>query len=1023
MKKFLLLSFMLMFAFTFSDSWAQERTVSGKVTSVEDGSTLPGVNVVLKGTTTGTVTDIDGNYKLTVPSDAGTLVFSFIGLATEEVQIGTRSVIDLQMAPDVQQLSEVVVTGYKSYTKEKSNISAVTVNADKIQSRPNPSVIQTLSGQVPGLSITTATGQPGGNSTVNLRGVTSINGDTEPLFIIDGAPVDQDNFRSLNPNEIASVNVLKDAGATAIYGNRGANGVIVIETKRGNYDSPLEITYSFQRSSSTLQENDYDLMDSNEQLLLERQYGSGLGATSFPTQSSIDNAPVWVDKSRAIGTALSDAEIAAAPTTDWADYFFSDGIANQHNLQFRKGGASTTAFLSLGYLDQEGILQSSSLKRYNLRSNLTGKSDNDKFNFGVNLSINYSESEEPNAIGGSGINRNYVLGAYQSVPYLSEKDYVDGEDLLSPLVFSNTPLFLIDRLRTYTRTEDEVKIIGSVNVGYEIIDGLTANFRASGDFQTENLIRAEGPTSFNALLFAETGNTTPGFQQQQYNQEFLYNQVANLNYERTFGGHNFNLGLYTEYFKAHQYSFGFFNEGLNQKTFFPGDGAGFVDDNAANDFFVDDINANIAESGLFSYFGQLDYDFESRFGATLTLRRDASSRFAESNRWATFYSIAGRWNIHNEAFASGLPFDALKLRASYGTNGNQDITGLGYFSALDLTRPLFATGAGYGGANAVFLNQIPNADLKWETVTQGNVGIDAEMFNGRFRATIEGYVKTTSDLYQSAPVSAVNSVTTLDQNIGELQNRGMDLMLAYDILRKNDLKLTVNFVGNYNKQEILDLPGDEDELIGTGRVGGKLFEYYDYRYAGVNPANGNLLFLTADGEVTENPNVDTDRVWLDKNIYPDYQGSFGVNFDFKGFFLTTQFNYTIGVDRYDFDLSGFQDPTNIGQFRHTRDMDRAWTPDNRVTDIPSLTASNIDLDGDRYLTDASYLRLRFASVGYNVPKSLLEKVGLRMARVYVNGENLVTFTEWRGFDAEALDNTSRIYPTPRTWSVGVELGL
>ncbi len=1004
MKQKLLLVLFFCFAMV-ATTFAQSKTVKGKVTDSETGEGVPGVNVIIKGTTKGTVTNVDGDYELTGVPNGAVLEFRAVGMKTVEQAVGTQSMINLAMDKDTKELGEVVVTGYRTYDKEKSNVSSVTVTAEGIKSRPNPSVVQTLSGQVPGLSITTNSGQPGANSTVNLRGVGSINGDTEPLFIIDGAPVDQDNFRSLNPNEIASITVLKDAGATAIYGNRGANGVIVIETKRAGYDTPLQVTYTAQYISNTLQANDYNLMSSPQQLRLEREYGNGRGTT------------------------LTDAQINATPTFDWADYFFSQGVGINHNLQFSKGGARSQSYFSIGYLDQEGILQTSSLERFNLRTNVSGRSENNKFNYSLNVSVNYSENEEPNAIGTGGINQNYVLGAYQSVPYITDADYVDGRSLLSPLVFVNTPLFLIDRLKTHFRDISEVRGLGTLSLGYEIIKGLNVNARFSADYIATNSLFAQSPESFNALLFAETGNNTAGFQDRTFNQQFTFNQLTSISYSKTFGKHSFTVGAFTEYFKADLTNFGFRAEGQDPSTFFPGDGSGYVPDNAANDFFVDAAFANLAESGLFSYFGQASYDFDSKYGLELTLRRDASSRFARSNRWATFYAVSGRWNIHNERFAENLPFDVLKLRGSYGTNGNQNITGGGsYFAGLDLTRSLFATGSGYGGANSLFLSQIGNTTLRWETVAQANIAVDMAMLDNKLRATFEGYIKTTTDLYQSQPVSAVNSTTSLAANIGKLENRGFDFQIAYDVIRpetKDGLLVTVNVLGNYNKQEILDLPGDETELIGTGRIGGPLFEYYSVRYAGVNPANGNLLFYTADGEVTENPNVDTDRVWLGKNIFPDWQGSFGLNIDYKGFFVTAQFNYTVGVDRFDFDLSGFQNPTNIGQFRSSTDLLRAWTPDNRVTDIPALRANNIDLNstGTRYLTDASFLRLRFFTFGYNIPQEWLQKVKLRTGSIFFNGENLVTFSKWRGFDPEALSNTSRLYPTPRTWTIGIEIGI
>ncbi len=752
--------------------------------------------------------------------------------------------MNLQMEDDAEALQEVVVQGYRTSTKEKSSIASVTINAETIENRPNASFVQTLSGQVAGLNITTASGQPGAASQVNLRGVTSINGNTQPLYIIDGSPVDEYNFRSLNPQDIASISVLKDAGATAIYGNRGANGVIVIKTRQGSYDTGLTVNYTGILSFSTLQDNDYNLMDSQEQLRLERDRGAGLGAS------------------------LTDAEIDAYETTDWADFFFDTGLTQNHNLSLSSGGDNSSQFTSFGYFNQEGILQDSNLKRFSIRNNTTGKSNNDKFNYSTNLTINYSESNEPNSIGSGAINRNYVLGAYISVPYISPDDYTNGADLLSPLVFSNTPLFLLDRLKTYTRKEDEVKVVGSLNAGYKLTDNLSANVTLSGDYQSEFLTRAEAPDSFNALLFGGAANPTSGFQQQISTRQFSFNQVTSLNYVNTWGKHTLDAGAFTEYFKAHLRTFGFFARGLDPKTFYPGDGAGFVSDNSANDVFVDDATAQIRNAGLFSYFGQADYDYDGRYGITGTVRRDASYRFAGSNKWATFYSVAGRWNIDNEAFMENSIFDVLKIRASYGTSGNQRISGATYFSAPDLTKNFFATGTGYAGINSIFLSQIANTTLRWETVTQANVGLDFELFNNRLRGNVDGYIKETSDLFQSTPVSAINDVTELDANTGTLTNTGVDLTLRYNLINSIDdgLNLEIFALGNYNKQELGDLPSEDGELIGTGRNGGKLFEYYTIRYAGVNPANGNLLFLDADDNITENPDADTDRVWIDKNI-------------------------------------------------------------------------------------------------------------------------------------------------------------
>ena len=1015
MKRKLLgkLTFLLTLLVHFT-TFAQQTTISGTVTD-NTGLPLPGVNIVVKNTNNGIQTDFDGRYSITA-NQGEVLLFSYVGFADQNITVGTNTTVDVQMEASADELEEVIVTAYGTSTKQTSSSSISQVNEETIVNRPNANLLQTLSGQVAGANITANTGQPGAPPNVRIRGVGSVNGNVEPLYIIDGVPTDANSFRSLNPNNISNVSVLKDAGATAIYGNRGANGVVIITTKKGSFNSALEVNYTGILQFANLQDNDYDLMNSPEQLRLERELNTGLGAT------------------------LTDSEISSTPTTNWADFFFDTGLTQNHNLNLSSGSSNIRQFTSFGYLEQEGILQDSDIQRFNIQSNVTGRSTNEKFNFSTNIAINFSKSNEPNNIGGTGINRNFILGAYQSVPYISPSDYVDGAALLSPLSFTNTPLFLIDRLATFSRTEDEIQILGNLEASYEVLPGFTAKVAMSSELRDEKRIASEGPLSFNALLFAQ-GKDPSGSVTQTSIRQFSFNQTTSLNYNKQFNLHTIDVGLFTEYFKAHYETFGFTQEGLNPATFVPGDGSAFIGDNPDNDFYVDDVFANLLDSGLFSYFTRMDYDYDTRYGFTGTLRRDASFRFSDSNRWGTFYSLSARWNIGNEEFMENTVFNDLKLRASYGTTGNQYISNdLGlpgiYFDAPDLTRDLFTAGTGYGAQNSIFLNQIGNNTLKWETTSQLNIGLDFALLDQRFRGSVDWYDKRTSDLFLASPVSSITSVSTLNTNSGELKNSGFDLSLNYDVFRSinpNGFNLNINLVGNYNKQEILDLPTEEGEIINgiatSLREGGILNEYYTYRYAGINSENGNLLFLTADGEETENPNVDTDRVFLDKNIFPDYEGGFGFNLDFKGFFASAQFRYAIGVDRFDFDLQGFQDPTSVGQFRSSRDLLDAWSPDNIDGSLPSLTAGNLDLgvNSDRYLRNADFLRLRFAQIGYSFPKRFLEGTGFNKIRIFANGENLLTFSEWRGFDPETVVisnlTAANIYPTPRVIAIGFEFGF
>ena len=999
----------LLMAFVVQFSFAQEKTITGTV-SDESGLPLPGVNVVVKGTTTGTQTDFDGNYSVSAKTGS-TLVFSFVGYKSQEMIVGNSNKISFAMTPDTEALEEVVVLAYRTATKETSSVASTTISSSTIEARPNANFVQTLQGQVAGMNIITTSGQPGGNSTVNLRGVGSISGNTEPLFIIDGVPVDEDNFRSLNPNDIESLSVLKDAGATSIYGNRGANGVVLIKTKRASYERDLQIKYTGTTSISTLQRHYYDLMNSREELQLEKDYGSGYGST------------------------LSQAELelrAQQANTDWLDVFFGKAYTQSHTLSLSAGGENINAFTSLGFHNQDGILnKASSLKRFNFRNNISGKSKNDKFNYNTSLTINYSTSDEPLSIGTGGVNRNIALGATSGEPYISPYDYTgDGANI--PANFANTPLFLLDLLENQVYREDELKILASIDASYKITNDLTFKSTLGIDFTDVQSLYSEAPDSFNASYFAEDGNTTPGRVDQDVSRSALINFSNSLTYAKSFGKHSVEVSLFTEYFKAHWRSFGFVQEGLDYHTFYPGDGAGFVDDNSANDWFVDTASATVRNAGLFSYFAFADYDYNTKYGISGTIRRDASYRFSSSNRWGTFWSVSGRWNIDKEAFMEGSVFDMLKLRASYGTAGNQDIVStagqFAPFNAPDLTRDLFATGGQYGGVNGLSVGQIGNNDLKWETIAQANIGLDFEVFNRKLRGSVDFYKKNTTDLFLPTPISpALNGgVSSISANVGELENRGVDLELHYDLFRSlqdGGFNLTLNFVGNYNKQEIKDL-GPGGDVAYTYRVGGPLSEIYAAPFVGVNPANGNLLFIDIDGNLTEDID-EIDQRATGKNLYPDYQGSFGFNATYKNFFLDTQFNYTLGVYRYDFDYSGYVDPTQIGQFRHSRDILDAWQQPGDITNIPSLTATNLSDDSfsDRFLRNSDYLRLRFVQLGYNLPKRYADDIGFSFVRAFFSGENLITWSKWRGFDAEGTGSVQYGYPTPRIYSVGIEFGF
>lgn len=991
-------------------SFAQSKTVSGTI--LQDGQPLPGVSVVVKGTNSGTQTDFDGNYS--IKAEVGqTLVFSYVSLKTQSIVVGQSNTINVTMTDDVDQLEGVVVQAYRTTTREKSNIASTTVSSKSIEARPNASFIQTLQGQVPGLNISSGSGQPGGGSQVILRGIGSINGKVEPLFIIDGMPLDADNFRSINPDDIESVTVLKDAGATSLYGSRGANGVIVVNTKKGTFEASLNVKYTVTSGFTTLQENRYNMMDARQHLGLQKTAGVGRGNT------------------------LTNEEIQAYDiNTNWLDYFFRTGVTQNHVLGLTSGSKNLNSYTSFSYFDQEGILINTGLKRFTFRNNLTGKSSNDKFNYSTNFTANFSRSDEAPNLGTGAINRNYVLGANLSAPFISPDEYQSGSQLLTlyqgdgTLLY--TPLMLIDQSRQFVNRRDEFKIIAGANASYKIAKDFTLGTSIGVDYTDSSLLTFEDPRQFNALLFRGNGQEFGGFQDFLSNRNFGINANTRLNYNKTINQkHTIDASIYTEYYKAHLLQFNTRQNGLNPKQASPGAGTGYVPFNPATpNFYRPTTGASKVDAGLFSYFGQADYDYDSKYGFGASIRRDASYRFAATNRWGTFWSVSGRWNVSKEAFMDGSIFDVLKLRASYGTAGNQNITGESIFGGTNLSRTLYNAGAGYAGGTGLGISQLGNFGLIWETIAQANVGVDFEMMDKRLRGTFDVYQKSTDDLYLSVPISLVYGQGFLNANTGNMTNTGVEVLLQYDIFRDTDFKLSVNFNGSFNRNRVNELPnGDEIKSLNTTvKEGHVLNEWYLIPFAGVNPSNGNLLFLDINGNLTENPNPDSDRRYTGKTgSVPVFQGGFGFDASYKGFFFNTLFSYVGDIYRLDYDLSGVQSTVlnDILQFNGSTDLFQAWTPDNRATFMPALGAPNgatYTATSDRYLTDASFLRLRFTTIGYTFQKEMLKKTPFTNIKAFAQAENLFTLSKWRGWDAESPRFADQYqYPTPKIISIGLEL--
>lgn len=1011
--------FTLLVALTMQFSFAQEKTVTGVVS--DSSGPLPGANVVVQGTTRGVQTDLDGKYS--IKANVGeTLVFSFIGLEDQSRKVGAANTISLTLSDSKTVLTEVVIDGYRSVSKTKSTVAQTTITSKTIENRPNVNFLQSLQAQVPGLYIATSSGSPGTAKTNSLiRGVSSLSASNEPLIVIDGVPSPQSVLRGLNPNDIESATVLKDAAATAIYGNRASAGVIVVKTRNGKPDSKLTFRYSGTTGTTVLQDHDYGLPNTREILTLERAKNAGLGATG-----GVGGGP------------MTDAEIAAFPIdTNWKDYFFRTGRTMSHDLSISGGSSRLTNFTSLGYFDQEGIVPTTNFKRFSIRSNFTGKSENEKFNYSTNIYAGYSKRNQLDQETRTDINANILQNPLQgylsSLPYLDPNVYVSGQQLFNDFgapSFQITPYMLMDYLvpGNIPSLWEETKILLNSSASLKLTKTLTFTQSAGIDYTQSNRDFARAPWSYLAIAATPAGAQYGGIEVFQDQRDLVFNAVSKLNFNKPIGKHTIDANLFWEYVKGHRKANNFQQNGLDPRTWAFGAGTGYVPFNTATPtLYRPTVSASKADWGLLSYFASFDYDYDTRFGVGATLRRDASSKFSEINRWGTFFSASARWNIDNEKFfENNKIFNELKLRVSYGQTGNAGLGG--QFGGLNLIRDIYASTTGYANAPSLTAN-LSNPEIQWEVTTQTNIGLDFGVMN-RVSGAVDFYRKQTDDLFDNRDISYVNGQTTLQSNVGSIRNQGVELNLRYDMFKNTEFKLELFGNGAYNKATYLTtvLPGDADQPNGNliRYVDGLINEYYVAPVHGINPANGNILFLDINGNVTETIG-EADRRKTGKSNFPKYQGGFGFNSSYKGFFLNTQFSYAAEVWRFDFDLTNLSDPNLIGTFPVTTDLLDAWSPTNPSDSVPSLNAdpNNLtmaDTFSDRWLKDASYVRLKVLTFGYNVPSKYLDNTLLKSVRIYSLLENYFTWTKWRGFDAESFGVSNQGgYPAPKSLSFGLDV--
>ncbi|SEP80875.1 SusC/RagA family TonB-linked outer membrane protein [Flavobacterium urocaniciphilum] len=1038
--------FTLLVALTMQFSFAQKKAVTGTVTS--EGKPLQGAAVIIKGTKEGTQTDENGKFSIQA-AQGDVLEFSYLEKETKTATVGASNTVNVTLTSVSKVIETIVVDGgYKSTTKATSVVSQSTVNAKQIEDRPNVNFLNSLQGQVAGANISSFSGQPGTNKIdVIIRGVSSLSASTDPLYVIDGVPMTQAFFRNLNGNEIESVTVLKDAAATAIYGNRATNGVISIRTKKGSFRKSFSVNYSSSYGLTEFRGDDYNLPNAIDHLKLQQKgfnEGVGILGSAFAVTGSYLGG--------AYTHTVDPTNLEAySVNTNWKDIFFRTGTTKSHDLSFSAGSENLNNYTSLSYFDQDGIVPTTNFKRFTFRSNFNGKSTNEKFNYGLNVFGAYSKRNQLEQETRAGINSNVLqnplTGYINSPAFVDPSFYQGGQQLFDELgnpALDMTPYMLMDLFGRNNAPSffNEIKTIVTGNASYKLSKNLTASTVAGIDFADDKRNFAIGPNAYLSIVRASgAGQPFHGLENQSTTSEFSFNLTNKLTYKKTFlEKHTVEASVFQEYVKAHRKSYVYQQIGLNPLTWEPGAGTGYVTYTTALPLsYAPSVGASKLDAGLLSYFGSVDYDYDQRFGVAATIRRDATYRFVDDYKWGTFWSVAGRWNLSNEAFLKDVSWmNELKLRASYGLTGNQNIQARGIDSNLSTifnlpqaVRDLNSVQAGYLGSSSFGVSSYANRDLRWEETAQWDLGVDFGIFK-RLTGSFDYYNKRTTDLYKNLIISSANGIPNINANDGDIENKGIELALKYDVLKNTKFKLSVNANGAYNRSAYRthgasDIDGDGVVINGgnIARIGGPLFEYFAVPYLGVNPANGNLLFLDINGNETESPTVADSRA-TKKSRIPKYTGGFGFNASYKGFFADALFTYSFGAWKYDTDYNGLMDIRNADLFPVSTDLFNAWTPNNTNTDVPALAATNFDSGdiSDRFLRDASYVRVRNLTVGYSVPNEFLNKTFLKQVRFRVMAENMLTFTKWKGFDPESfVSSQTGYYPTPKIFTFGVDVNF
>jgi len=1065
MKKLVLL--LAFFTVGLLSLMAQTKVITGTVTSADDGTTLPGVSVTVKGTTVGTITNIDGVYTLNIPENAQTLVFSFVGMKTTEQTIGEQSVINVALNPDVLGIDEVVVVGYGTTTKQSFVGSVSEVKAANIQDKAVSNISNSLAGEAAGVQVITTSGQPGTSATIRIRGFGSVNGNRDPLYVLDGVPYSGE-LNAINPNDIASTTILKDATATAIYGSRGANGVILLTTKAGKAGKSV-IEADVKRGVNISSLPRYSTIKSPEQyigLSWEALYNKGVARgevdpTAYANNSlfsgsginanynmwNVDGADLINPETRTINSGVTrkyDPE-------NWEDYGFQNSSRTEANVTFRGGDEKTKFFTSFGFLNDIGYIINSDFTRYNATINLQS---NIRSWLTTSARLTYSGTETNN--NGQSEDSGSIFWFVDNLPpiyplYLRDGD---GNKIDDPIYggyqydygvgrgFGALTNSIADAHYDRSRAKNN-QVSGNFSANIHFMRGLTLENTFGGQYYMDKYFDMRNP--FYGSAAGQKGYVW------HYDTELKsYNLLNLLRFKRSFGIHNLEaLAAHESNSWERQRS-----TASKSKVVLPGvaDLNNYVVVSAPPTSYTDRVR-------LESYFGQINYNYNEKYYLSASVRHDGTSRFIGSNKWDTFGSAGLSWVVTKESFMESLPIVSfLKYKISYGIVGEQQ--GVGYYPAyntFDVNN--------LNGEISISARDIGNSELTWEKSKMFQTGLEFGL--GSFlEGTVDYFQKNTDNLVFNRRVGPSAGYAEITVNDGELRNSGVEFDLTAHLIKTRDYELNFTMNGSLLSNELIRMPydpstGEPKVLDIAGRFGRaeghSLYDFYVREWAGVDPADGTAMWFEYYDDANSNGVLDTgeeiaslfeythdnpDAVisktttktyadatqkYVGKSAIPKLRGAFRLEGKIKNFDIAAQFIYSLGGYSYDFVYAALMDNDAVGASNWSTDILKRWQKPGDITDVPRLSSAydtNVSSTSTRFITSSDFLSLNNVRIGYTVPTSFTNRFGISSVNIFATGDNLYLLSARDGFNpstSEAGTSDWYTYSPLTTYTVGLRV--